>query len=213
PHARAHGLWVLERWGTLGDETLAAAAGDRETVVRVHAQRVLAERRELSAAQRKLALRGLKDRDAHVQRAAADALGRHPDAANVRPLLELRHVVPAADTHLLHTVRMALRDQLRSKETWRLPLADWGEPDRAPRAEFPLGVTSAQAAEFLLRYLKERKSVGDPFSQRVHHIARHGSDRTTASLVSYVRGHRPQDLRHQTALVRAVERGRGERGA
>src|SRR5262249_35107009 len=64
PHARAHGLWVLERCNALDDETLAGAAKDSETVVRVHAQHVLAERRELSAEQRKLAVAGLKDGDA-----------------------------------------------------------------------------------------------------------------------------------------------------
>ena len=53
-----------------------------------------------------------------MQRAAADALGRHPDPENIRPLLDLRQQVPADDTHLLHVVRMALRDQLRAAAHW-----------------------------------------------------------------------------------------------
>ena len=39
-----HGLWVLERTGALDDATLATAAKDKEFGVRVHAQRILAER-------------------------------------------------------------------------------------------------------------------------------------------------------------------------
>src|SRR5205085_961927 len=163
PHARAHALWVLERCGALGNDTLTAAAGDKKTVVRVHAQHVLAERRELSAAQRKLAVNGLKDGDAHVQRAAADALGRHLHAENVRPLLELRHAVPGADTLLLHTIRMALRDQLRSVDTWRLPLDDWSARDREALADVALGFPAPAAAQFLLKYLQGRKRVDDAF--------------------------------------------------
>ena len=41
---RMHGLWVLERLGALDDATLTAAAKDKEFGVRVHAQRILAER-------------------------------------------------------------------------------------------------------------------------------------------------------------------------
>src|SRR5262249_35551478 len=110
---RAHGLWVLERGGALPDDVLAAAAKDEDRAVRVHAQRVLAEREKWSPGLAALAVAGLKDADANVQRAAADALGRHPAKENFGPLLDLRRSVPTEDTHLLHVVRMALRDQLR----------------------------------------------------------------------------------------------------
>src|SRR5262249_39142254 len=58
---RAHGLWVLARLGELDEGTLGKAAKDRSFVVRVHAQRVLAERAAWTPALRKLALAGLKD--------------------------------------------------------------------------------------------------------------------------------------------------------
>src|SRR5262249_44350581 len=102
PTQRMHGLWVLERQKALDDKVLTAAAQDEERGVRVHAMRVLAERSNLTKKQRELVLAGLKDKDAFVQRAAAQALGSHPDADNIAPLLELRHKVPAKDTHLLH---------------------------------------------------------------------------------------------------------------
>ena len=113
-----HGLWVLERRGALDDATLAAATKDDSLGVRVHAQRVLAEREKWNADERALALAGLKDSSADVRRAAADALGRHPAAENIRPLLDLRVAVPADDTHLLYVVRMALRDQLNNAAAW-----------------------------------------------------------------------------------------------
>src|SRR5262249_50496556 len=97
PWQRMHGLWVLERRGALDDQQLAAAAHDPEAGVRVHAQRVLAERATLTPALHELVLAGLKDTDPFAQRAAADALGRHPATENLRPLLDLRHRVPADD--------------------------------------------------------------------------------------------------------------------
>src|SRR5262249_30346955 len=69
---RIHGLWILERLGALDDEVLAGAADDDEREVRVHAMRVLAERKELTEKQRHLLLTGLKDKgkDPFVQRCA-----------------------------------------------------------------------------------------------------------------------------------------------
>ena len=211
-HQRAHGLWVLERTGNLDDKTLAAAAGDKETLVRVHALRVLSERSRLGEPQHKLAIEALKDANAHVRRAAADALGQHPNAANLRPLLDLRHAVPAADTHLLHVVRMALRNQLRNEARWPFPLMNWTERDENAIADVALGVPSAESARFLLEHL--RRNRGDGAALRmVHHVARHGSDRTTTALLTLAQAHKPADLERQAALVRAIERGTAERGA
>src|SRR5205807_9270922 len=130
------------------------AGGDRGRGVRGDAQRVLAER-GVEASQLDLVVEGLKDPDANVRRAAADALGRHPAAANVRPLLDLRHAVPADDTHLLHVVRMALRDQLVPADTWdKLSGEKWSALDRRALADACLGVPTAQAAAYLLDYVR-----------------------------------------------------------
>ncbi len=118
---RAHALWALERVSGLEEPALLVACQDSAPLVRVHAQRVLSERANLSPALFKSARAHLKDADANVQRAAADALGRHPAAENIRPLLDLCHQVPAGDTHLLHVVRMALRDQLQGARPLEQP--------------------------------------------------------------------------------------------
>src|SRR5215218_7455672 len=109
---KIHGLWVLYRLKAMELGLLATAAADKDAAVRVHAMRVLAETPAWADGYHMLALDGLKDANALVQRCAADALGRHPDASHVRPLLALRHKVPAEDTHLLYVVRMALRNEL-----------------------------------------------------------------------------------------------------
>ncbi len=111
PWSRVHALWVLQRCGRLETKDLAAAARDAAVPIRVHAERILASRAAWSADEHQLALTGLADKDANVRRAAADALGLHPAPNNIAPLLKLRHGVPADDTHLLHVLRLALRDQ------------------------------------------------------------------------------------------------------
>ena len=131
---RMHGLWVLERtrspgrrarWRRRRRTRRWASAFTPSTCWRSGRSGRLASAR--------LALAGLKDADPNVQRAAADALGRHPATENLRPLLDLRHAVPAEDTHLLHVVRMALRDQLLEAAVWQsIPLKDWTEA-RCPR--------------------------------------------------------------------------------
>ena len=68
---------------------MTAATNDESPLVQVHAMRVLAERQEWNMAQRKLAEEGLKNRDAFVQRNAAEALGAHPHEAGLQPLLDL----------------------------------------------------------------------------------------------------------------------------
>jgi putative heme-binding domain-containing protein len=211
---RVHGLWVLERRGALDEQTLTAAAQDPEAPVRVHAQHVLGERGTLTPALHALAAAGLKDRDPFVQRAAAEALGRHAAAENVPLLLELRQRVPAADTHLLHVVRMALRDQLRPDAAWQqLPLSSLGETDARAVADVCPGVPSAAAAEHLLRHLARWPETGDNLTRYVHHIARYAAGDGQGRLLAFVRGRKADDLDEQAALLRALGQGNQERGS
>lgn len=209
-----HGLWVLERTGNLQVDLLTKAAKHQDRGVRVHAQRILSERPKLTPAQHDLAVAALKDADANVQRAAADVLGRHPDAVkNLRALLDLRHRVPTDDTHLLHVVRMALRDQLLSPESWpQLAGEGWSGRDRQAVADVALGVPSAEAAAYLMGHLQHTEVQRDMRERAVHHVARYGSDAITKELLDIVRQTEAKNLGQQVALFQAIQRGTQERG-
>jgi putative heme-binding domain-containing protein len=212
---RLHSLWVLERLGALEEKELARAAGDPDRAVRVHAMRVLTDRKALPKALRDLALAGLKDKDAFVQRCAAEALGSHPAAENVRPLLDLRHHAPAADTHLLHAVRMTLRDQLRPAANWKKGqlASDWSAKDMRAVADVCPGTPTAEAAAFLFRYLQSGGlKQGGNIYRYVHHIARYGTAEDRKGLIQFARKHREDRLLHQRDLFRAVQQGTQERG-
>jgi putative heme-binding domain-containing protein len=209
---RVHGLWVLERLESLDFKTLTEGAEDDDRGVRVHAMRILAERKALSAQERALVLAGLKDKDAFVQRSAADALGRHLTPENLRPLLDLRQAVPAADTHLLHVVRMALRDTLRLSAAWK-HLDTLSDADKQAIADVALGVPAAESAAYLVDYVKAATTQRKQLLIMTHHIARHGASEVTHRLLAFAREHEPENLVGQAALFQAIEQGTQERGA
>ncbi len=229
-----HALWALHRVGALDDSELRAtvlesearrdysrasdpgADKDFESTLRVHAYRIVANAGKLSEPLRLLAQKRLKaDADsAVVRRAAADALGQHPSAANIAPLLDARHAVPAEDTHLLHAVRMALRNQLIAPENWKgLDVADLAEKDSHAIADVSLGVPSVESARYLHSHVKNWPEPLDWLSKFVRHIARYGDEETNAGLLAFAKGDKPDDLGHQAALLKAIQQGMQERGA
>jgi putative heme-binding domain-containing protein len=208
---RVHGLWVLERLGALDDGVLAYAAEDDQPEIRVHAMRVLSERKKVTEKQRGLILADMKDKDAFVQRCAADALGRHAAPDNLGPLLELRREVPVKDTHLLHTVRMAIRDTLRLPETWK-ELANLKDKDRQAVVDVVLGVPTADAAKYMMDALSDIQKDPNRLTAFTHHIARHGDEEITRRLIAFARAHEPNNKPMQAGLFQAVEQGAQERG-
>jgi putative heme-binding domain-containing protein len=211
---RLHGLWVLERLGALEEERLRAAAQDPDAPVRVHVQRLLAERPAWSATDRALARAGLADADALVQRCAAEALGRHPQPDSLRPLLDLHQRVPPQDTHLRHVLRLALRDHLLLPAIWSHLTTIWlSVADRELLAEVCLGVPRQEAAAFLLQNLSLLQNKQDLLLEAVRHIARHHSLTVLDQMRRQVQALYPGEPVRQARVVRAAGQGLQARGA
>jgi len=208
--SRLHAMWVLERLKQLGDEELLGTTKDDDPLVRTHAMRVLSERNEWPSHFSSQVRACLQDPDGFVQRAAADALGRHPSPDNFRALLDCRDELPAFDSMLLHTVRLALREQLRHIENWRELTEKLNETEARAVADVALGIRSAEAANYLLQHLKRYVERPDITAQYVHHIARHGRKELLPDVLAYVRSVR--DLVHRATFIRAVVLGTQERG-
>ncbi|HVW36718.1 MAG TPA: HEAT repeat domain-containing protein, partial [Pirellulales bacterium] len=176
---RAHGLWILERTakGGLTDEQIGRLGQDASRVVRVHLMKALAERADWTSSQLDLAglVRGkLDDDDAFVRRAAADALGRHPMSESVEPLLKLWATTPSEDSHLIHVVRMALRDHLLSVGIYAkvAPLAAANADYSTRLADVSLGVHTPEAAEFLFGWLPKGPKTTDQLHEYARETAR-----------------------------------------
>ncbi len=211
---RVHGLWVLHRLGALEPDLLAAAARDPDRALRVHAMKVLSETETLTTDRRALVLAGLRDPDALTERAAADALGRHPQFENLRPLLDARHRVPPDDTHLLYVIRMAMRDQLRPPENFsRLPLSDWSDVDEQAIADVAPGLSSPESAQFLLRHLQRTNESREQEAKCLRHIARYLPESEIGALAEFSRKKFDDDIDFQLTLFKSIEEGTAQRGA
>lgn len=211
---KVHALWVLQRRGHLEDATLDRAAGDSARELRVHAMRVLGERSKLAGPLAQRAREALSDQDALVKRSAADALGRHPEFANVRPLLTLRQSAPSEDTHLVHVVRMALRDQFQNASAWNeLASITLSERDARDLADIAPGVPTTEAAKFLLNHLERYAEPDGTQVNYLHHIARYGSEETVRAMLALIRDRSEPSSGQFAAILKAVVQGTQERGA
>ena len=176
--------------------------------------RILGERPELDGPLHDLVLGGLKDGDPFVRRAAAEALGLHPDAAHIRPLLDLRQSSSAEDTHLVHMTRMALRDQLRPATSWpRLADLSLSERDARDIADVATGVPSPEAAAYLLGHLQHLAEPHANLVRYLHFIARHAAKADDVPLLALVRERGGEALPDRLALLKAILQGNQERGA
>jgi putative heme-binding domain-containing protein len=216
---KVHALWVLHRqpgpYKHIDLPILTAASKDRDALVRVHAQRIMTEREKLSPAERELVLAGLNDAGALVTRCAAEALGAHPEPANLAPLLELRRRVPPEDSHLLHVVRMALRDQLRGEPS--IPafalVGQLSEPDQRAIAEVCPGVHNEPAAQFLLGFIKRAGSTSDELKRYTHTVVRYGQPAVVSEIAGLIAARFQGDLMGQAAVLKTVQQATQERGA
>jgi len=221
---RMHGLWLYERLtpGGLPSAEIQRLADDPSRLVRVHLLKALAERPEWPASSLAGSLdlaalvRGmLGDADAFVRRAAADALGRHPQVENVEPLLILWKSTPDDDTHLIHIARMAVRDHLLVPAMYT-KLANLTANDaeaKARLAELSLGVHTPESAEFLFDFIS-----GSPFDPGqlpifLHDVARYVNEDKLASVYEWAASQATDDATRQRQLLLALHFAAQERGA
>jgi putative heme-binding domain-containing protein len=207
---RVHALWAFERLAPLNDMLLSKLAADGDRTVRTHLMKLLAERSWESNA---LVSAALTDPDPFVRRAAADALARHPAAANVQPLLTLWRQTDAADTHLIHTARMALRDQLLKPGVYeQLPVIVGDDREYLDRlADVSRGVPSEAAAAFILSQLSSDTLVSRR-EELMHHAARYLAEPNLTELYRLAISLQGLSLDQQGGIVRSLGLGLQERG-
>jgi len=215
PEQRAHGLWVLARLGALDEESAKKLAADKDRLVRVHLLRALAERESWDGATSALAVAALTDKDAFVRRAAADALGRHPRSENVAGLLTAWNATPAGDTHLIHTLRIALHDHLRvadiAEEVGRTIKP--GHPLFPRLTDVRRTVKDARSATALFAELKRSKPNAGQLQRDLYHVVRYVKDDALQGVIAWADDRQPRWNDPQAvAAVAALQRALPERG-
>jgi putative heme-binding domain-containing protein len=182
----------------------------------VHLLKLLAERTDwhgTSAYVFDLVRGRLADNDAFVRRAAAEALGRHPDPANVPLLLSLWDRTPPQDAHLIHMARMALRDQLLTPGMYDKVAALTSDARTAGQlAEVSLGAHTAESAAWLLQYVKAHPIAHARLGELVHEIARYLPDARLTEMDDLAGVLASQPRHVQRAAAEQIHRGLEERG-
>jgi putative heme-binding domain-containing protein len=222
-HAQVHAAWALMNFNQLDDESLMTLVNPRTPETRVHAARLIAEaghrlRGKIAGAITPPSLDNLRaalfmlleDSDAQVQRAAADALGVFPASGNVPVLLAALNKTPAADTHLVHVLRMSLRDSLAASKDFSELAVD--EKSSRALAGIAPAVTNAAAASFLVAHLQKYSESRSTAARQLRHAARFLPENRIDDLATLARDKFRDDVDLQSALFKSVQDGLSQRG-
>jgi putative heme-binding domain-containing protein len=213
PRQRAHALWVLERHGRLDETLVRKLAADGDRMVRVHLLKALAERPAWTF-EAPLVRDHLKDEDPYARRAAAEALGLHPQKENIPALIAMWNAAAKDDTHLIHMARMALRDQLVSPGTYdSLPGLLGGDKGALGRiANVTLGVRNEESARFAFAWMKTQQLDGGTLSSFIKYVTRYGPPDSLPAAFEYAKALEGRPQRELLGLIRSVSQGCQERG-
>lgn len=210
---RVQTLWLLSRTGKLDDALIQVLSTDPAAVVRIHLIRALAEIPNWNAKIAMLARAAARDEDPFVRRVAAEALGRHPDAANLSPLITLIRTTAAEDTLLIHAARIALRNQIRSSNTLdQVSKLALKPEDLATVAEIALAVPNESAASFTFDYIRTPGVSQAVVEKGLLHVAKNASASRLDEVAVYVQEKFADDLPRQTQLFQSIFKGLTQRG-
>ncbi len=194
--ARSHALWVLERLSALDADDWQFCLTHPQPELHVHLARLLAERPILEDAQRRWLVSCLEAEAPLVRRAATDALGRHPHPDQVNPLIRRYRATDPKDTHLRHTLKMALRDHVRAGVVWQVQLEH-----AETLTEVIPGAPDGRGARFLLDIRRDQ-----PLPHEIELISRYGDHSTLNDLIERLRTTKTE-LPQRVEAFRAFRRG------
>jgi putative heme-binding domain-containing protein len=173
PEQRVQVLWALFRMDALNPQQIRTALLHPEPLVRVHAQRIMANFQSWTELQTEWALEGLSDENPHVRRAAAEGIGRHPHQKSYLPLIKQHETADPSDTHLTYTLKLALYNHMQQEELVKLALAEsWSDTALNLLALVLADTESHEAGKFLLTHLQEEKLDKEKTVEFVRSIAK-----------------------------------------
>lgn len=209
---QVHLTWAALRGGELpSTEFLKPVWHDR--VVRANWVRAVTEVPNWSEPMADGVRTRLRDEFPLIRRIAAEALGRHPDTANIAPLVKLWSQTPADDTLLVHAIRIALRNQLRSEQGLdRLATLSLSAPQQALVVDIALAVPTEAAAWFTFEYARRKDVAPDMLSRCLTHVARHVGEKRLNEVAEFVQSKYRGDLSQQLPLFQAIYAGLEQRG-
>ncbi|MBN3520842.1 c-type cytochrome [Algoriphagus lutimaris] len=210
---KVHALWVLKRLNRLDFKEVKNAATSGEQELSVHAFRVLSEYEKINDPERQLAKNGLKSKDPHVQRAAAEVLVRHPEASQITNLVEAVQEVPGMDSHLKYTLMIALRDHLKNDEILNNVVTEkWEQQETSILMDAMTDVPSPLASEFIFTNLNKHEYPHDRLVQYFAHVGRYIPEGQINEGIDLIREKFENDPSAQFTLYQTIQSGLDQRG-
>ncbi|MBI3863138.1 MAG: c-type cytochrome [Planctomycetia bacterium] len=213
PRRAVHLIWAGFRNGRVPDEEALRPAWPH-AVVRANWLRAVAELADWSDQHAAKVRSLLADDDPQVRRIAAEALGLHPEFGNISFLIKLWDDAPARDEMLIHAVKIALRNQMRSEQiAGRLVELKLARPDAERLAEVALAVSNESAAWFAFETSRRNDAAPEVLERSLAHLARHAAPSMVNEAADFVQTTYRNDLRQQLTLFQAVYGGLTQRGS
>ncbi|TDE11089.1 PVC-type heme-binding CxxCH protein [Dyadobacter psychrotolerans] len=206
--AQVHSLWVLHRLGALDDNILDKALSNSNTVVQLHAFRILTERSSLSDKHRKVVYAGIENGDPFVKRTAAEILTKFPRAENLSLLLNLYEKTSPEDSHLRYTAMLGVRNNLRDNSVmWKVPGLKWNEKQLLLLTKTMLDVPSTASASFVLDYVMNHTLPTSDLINSLEYVGRYVSPYQLESAIGLISEKFANDPETQLTLYKTIQAG------
>lgn len=212
----AQAVWLAHHAGRTPQRIAAEATHASAALTRVQ---LLAAAGELSAwdePTRRWVLSQLRDESPFVRRHAAATLAKHPHGSHVAALLQAFAEAPEQDVQLVHTLKLALRNQFRDPGGLAelAASADRLAPERALFViDLVLATASGEAAEWAFRFLRDHRPDAPQLERSVQQVARYGAPTSLVEVVEFASTKLRGDANRSAGFLRAILEGQRQRGA
>ena len=207
-------LWILNRLNALPGEQLNEALQHKDPVIKAHALRILTEMNTLSHSYRDMVVQALTDQNPHVRRIAAGVLTKFTNAENVAPLLNLYSKSDEKDSHLRYAALLGVRNNLRdNKEIHKALGMQWDEQQLAILCKVMLDVPSAEAADFVLNYMKNHDMPRQQFIHSFEYAGRYLPSSKVDDAIALIKQRFEKDKDVQFMLYYTIRQGIAQKGA
>lgn len=211
-HETVQAMWILERHSRIAINTATQLAHESEPI-RIHLARILGERNEWTNEMATIIRKLCHDESPFVRRAAVEAIGRHPDAANVQPLAAMLITTDRDDVQLIHATKIALRNQLRSPAILdQIATVKLVPSELEKVAEIARAVPTEAAAWFAFDYIRQHSVAPEIAEASLTHVARYVSPQRMDEVAEFVQQQYPQDTYRQATLFQSIFTGLTQRG-
>lgn len=213
-HSYVQALWILTRLNALNDLVLNKALTTKNNTVRIHALRILGEKDKITNEQKELLVQALSDADPHIQRAAATVLGKFKDFQNIRLLLDVYAKTDTADTHLLYTALLSVRNNLKDKRIIKQVVAtNWTDAQLAILTKAIQDAPSEEGASFMMNYLSSHNLPQDQMISRLEYVGRYLPASKLDGIINLIRRKFANDQESQFVLYSTIRQGVAQNGS